>query len=676
MLLTSVNMLYAQQKSSAEQEWVITVDSVDPSNYAGVTVANGMIGLLSSPNPFEVKNIVLAGTFDTHGRGMVSNFLKSFNLLNMFMEVDKHRIGVGNVTNMKQELNLQKAFFKSSFDFEDKATISVTYRSLRHLPFTVLMDVEVQAHKGFVMNTGSILNTPSELKDIQNYFTEITVPETTLPLMSSIAMSPSGKLTLAAANTFDFYEEAGAEPRVYHERMDNNQHHIRFSKQLKKGEQYRFSVVGSLVSSVYQEDALNEAQRMTIFAALKQTEQLIEAHEKAWSELWSTGDIILKGDPVVQKDMRIMLYHLYSFVREGFSNSLSPMGLSGLGYNGHVFWDTEIWMFPPLLVLQPNLAKSLINYRYDRLEAAKRNAKNHGYQGAMFPWESAATGEEETPIWALSGPFEHHITACVAIAAWNYYQVTQDTAWLRTKGWPILSETANFWVSRVKLNKEGKYDIKNVVGADEWAENVDNDAWTNAAAKANLRYAAKAGRVLNEDINSKWEQIADAITILKFEDGVTQEHAAYEGELIKQADVNLLAYPLSEVTAPAEILKDLEYYQTKVPEVAVPAMTKSIFALLYARLGDSEKAYEVFLDSYQPNLWGPFKVIMETPESYNPYFATAAGGVLQAMLMGFGGLEISDGGIVQGDVVLPKKWKKITIKGVGNDDKTFIVENK
>ena len=172
------------------------------------------------------------------------------------------------------------------------------------------------------------------------------------------------------------------------------------------------------------------------------------------------------------------------------------MGLSGLGYNGHVFWDADLWMYPALLVMHPEVAKNMVEYRYNRLDAAKRNAFSHGYKGAMYPWESAETGVEETPVWALSGPFEHHITADVALAAWNYYCVTQDNAWLREKGWPILSSTADFWASRVERNGPDQYDIKNVVAADEWAENVDNNAFTNAAAIANLKAAIATANIL------------------------------------------------------------------------------------------------------------------------------------------------------------------------------------
>ena len=348
------------------------------------------------------------------------------------------------------------------------------------------------------------------------------------------------------------------------------------------------------------------------------------------------------------------------------------MGLSGLGYNGHVFWDSELWMFPAILVMRPELAKSMIEYRYQRLEAAKKNAFANGFKGAMYPWESAESGVEETPVWALSGPFEHHITADVAIAAWNYYAVTQDKQWLRDKGYPMLSETADFWASRVERNGPGKFEIKNVVAADEWAENVDNNAFTNAAAKANLQYATQAAILLGITPNADWMNVANNIPVYKMENGVTREHDTYKGENIKQADVNLLAYPLKEVTDPKQILKDLEYYETRVPNEGTPAMTQALFALLYARLGNADKAYHWFKDAYIPNLNPPFRVIAETKGGTNPYFATGAGGILQSVIMGFGGLEITPKGIVQIKSVLPNNWKSLKITGVGVDKKTYV----
>jgi trehalose/maltose hydrolase-like predicted phosphorylase len=659
--------------AQAQDPWKLEANRIDPSNYYGVTVANGMIGIVSSPEPFKVKDVVLAGAYDLYGRGRVSNFLRSFNLLNMYLEIDGKRINTSQAQQFRQELDMRKASFTTSFEHADKATVTYTYYSLRQLPFTVLMDVTITAKKDINITSASVIEAPDALKEVQNYYNEIDRPHVVISLLTSSAKSPTGKLLMCASNTFLFTEAHGHEPRVIHEMWDNNMHLMKFSRTIKAGESYRFSIAGSSITSAHHDDPLNEAERLSIYARLEGRDRLLNFHQKAWDDLWKS-DIVIEGDPQAQQDVHSMMYHLYSFTREGTALSPSPMGLSGLGYNGHVFWDTELWMYPALLVLNPSLAKSMVEYRYQRLDAARRNAFSKGFKGAMFPWESAETGVEETPVWALSGPFEHHITGCVAIAAWNYYCVTQDKNWLREKGYPVLSATADFWASRVERNGPGKYDIKNVVAADEWAENVDNNAFTNAAARANLRFATEAARLLGITPDPDWNHVAGNIPILKMENGVTREHATYKGEGIKQADVNLLSYPLKEVTDPVQVKKDLEYYETRVPDEGTPAMTQAVFTTLYARLGDGEKAYHWFRDAYVPNLNPPFRVIAETKGGTNPYFATGAGGILQSLLMGFGGLEITPKGITQVKSVLPKHWKSLTLTGIGPEKKTYIVK--
>ncbi|MFM2338876.1 MAG: hypothetical protein RL115_2069 [Bacteroidota bacterium] len=675
-------LLFFSFTGNAQDPWKISASDINPANYYGITVANGMIGIVSAPEPFKVKDVVLAGAYDLYGRGRVSNFIRSFNLLNMRLDIDGKGIGSNEAKNMKQELDMRKAAFTTSFDYTDKASVSYTYYSLRHLPYTVLMDVTVTAKKDISISGASVMEAPDLLKDVQNYYNEIDRPHVTIGLLTSTAKSPTGKMQMCASNAFLFGEHHGNEPRVIHEMWDNNMHLMKFAKKIKAGETYRFSIVGSSITSSHHDDPLNEAERATIFAKLEGRDRLLQFHHKAWDELWKSDIIIEAASPAsagetaqAQQDIHSMLYHLYSFSREGTALSPSPMGLSGLGYNGHVFWDTELWMYPAVLVLHPEIAKSMMEYRYQRLEAAKKNAFSKGYKGAMFPWESAETGVEETPVWALSGPFEHHITACVGIAAWNYYCVTQDKTWLKEKGYPILAATADFWASRVERNGAGKYDIKNVVAADEWAENVDNNAFTNAAAKSNLQFATDAAKVLGLTPDADWMMVANNIPILKLQDGTTKEHASYNGEGIKQADVNLLSYPLKEVTDPKAILKDLQYYETRVPNEGTPAMTQAVFTTLYARLGDADKAYHWFKDAYIPNLNPPFRVIAETKGGTNPYFATGAGGIIQSVLMGFGGLEITPKGIIQIKSVLPKSWKKMTITGVGAEKKTFAVGN-
>ena len=653
--------------------WVIKAVQPDPSTYYGVTVANGMIGIVSSPLPFQVKDVVLAGAYDLYGRGRVSNFLKSFNLLNMRFQVDNADISPKNISGFTQSLDMEKASFTTQFAYGDKAVISYTYYALRQLPFTVLMDITVQAKKDIEIQPASVMEAPDALRDVQNYYNEIDRPHVVISLLTSTARSPTGKLLMCASNTFIFREPHGQEPRLIHEMWDNNMHLLKFRKKIRAGETYRFSIAGSSITSAHDEDPLNAAERLTIFAKLQGTDRLISFHEQAWKEIWKS-DIRVSGDDQSQQDIHSMMYHLYSFTREGTSFSLSPMGISGLGYNGHIFWDADLWMFPALLVLHPDMAKSMIEYRYERLDAARKNAFAHGYKGAMFPWESAASGVEETPVWALSGPFEHHITACVGLAAWNYYCVTQDKVWLREKGWPILSATADFWASRVERNGPGKYEIRNVVAADEWAENVDNNAFTNGAAKALLQHASEAASLLGMTADPAWKLVADNIPILSLANGITREHATYQGEGIKQADANLLAYPLKLITDTAQIRRDLVYYQSRVPNQGTPAMTQAIFALLYSRLGDGKEAFHFFQDAYIPNLNPPFRVIAETKGGTNPYFATGAGGILQAVLMGFGGLDITPTGIVQIPSKLPPGWKKLTLTGIGPDKKNYSVQ--
>lgn len=631
-----------------------------------------MIGIVSSPNVLRCKDVVLNGAYDQYGRGRVSNFLQSFNLVNMNMDIDGRRIGNADAKNMKQVLDMKHASLTTTFDYADKATVSYTYYALRHLPYCVFADVTITAKKDLEVIPASVMEAPDALRDVQNYYNQIDRPHVTLSLLSSTAKSPTGKLTFASSATFLFDEPHGSEPALIHEMWDNNMHLSKFKKNIKAGSTYHFAIAGASITTAHHDDPLNEAERYVIYAKLEGTKRLIQFHNHAWDSLWKS-DIIIDGDDASQREVHSALYHLYSFVREGTSYSPSPMGLSGLGYNGHVFWDTEIWMFPPILIMHPQMAKSMVEYRFERLKQAQHNAFAHGYKGAMYPWESAASGNEETPVWALSGPFEHHITADVAIAAWNYFAVTQDTTWLKEKGYPIIKECANFWASRVERNGPGKYDIKNVVAADEWAENVDNNAFTNAAAKANLQYAIMAAKIVNEKPSDDWADVAANIPILKMNNGVTAEHAAYKGEKIKQADVNLLSYPLKEITDPQQIKKDFEYYESRIGEGS-PAMTHAIFATLHARLKEPAKAWQAFKEAHLPNKKNPFGVLAETAGGTNPYFATGAGGFLQSIINGFGGLEITPTGIIQVPSSLPTGWKKLTITSVGVKQKTYFVK--
>ncbi len=657
----------------SQDAWNVVADDIDPSNYYGVTVANGIIGIVSSAEPLKVKDVVMNGTYDYYQRGRVSNILKTFNHVNMNLDIDKRRIGPNDIQNYKQTLNMKEAALETTFDVGTKASVKTTMMALRHLPYTSMIVVEIKAKEAIEITPMSVIEAPVHLNDVRNYYAEIDRPHVLIPLMTSVGLSPSGRVKVAASNSFIFEEGHGTEPKLIHEEWDYNMHLTKFHKKLRAGQTYRFCVVASACSSEQYEDPHNEAERLTIYAMLEGKDRLLNRHKQAWEELWKSN-VTVEGDEDVTRDIRFALYHLYSFAREGTAYSLSPMGLSGLGYNGHVFWDTELWMYPPLLMMQPEIARSLLEYRFERLDAAKQNAFSHGYKGAMFPWESAGDGSEDTPVWALTGPFEHHITGCIGWAFWKYFEVTQDKLWLEQRGYPVLKEIADYWSSRVERNGKGRYDINNVVAADEWAENVDNNAFTNAVAILSLRYATKAAETLGVVADPDWDHVADNIPILKFDDGVIKEHATYKGEEIKQADVNLLAYPLKMYTDVEQIKRDLEYYEPVMSPTG-PAMGSAILSILYNRLGDADKAADVFAYSYKRNEVPPFGVISEAAGGTNPYFSTGAGGMLQAVLSGFGGLDITENGVEQIESSIPASWGKLVIEGVGKDEDRFEVGN-
>lgn len=653
--------LFLAGAASADAGWTVTANQIDPANYHGVTVANGMIGLVSSPEPMTVSEVVLNGAYDHYGRGRVDNILKGFNFMNLTLEVDGRRIERKAITGLTQTLDMRRALLVTEFELPGKLQVRHEIAALRHLPFSAIATVELRALGDVSVTPASVIDAPDVLREVRQLYALIDRPHVAIGLTSSVAKSPSGKHTLAASTSFVF--DSKEHPALVHEDWSYQMHATKFTRPLKAGERFRFSVVGSSISSAHVTDPHNEAERLTIYAALEGRERLLARHLREWEQLWQ-GDIVIDGDPEAQVEARMQLYHLYSFVREGSPYSLSPMGLSGLGYNGHVFWDAELWMFPPLLALQPGMARSMLEYRYQRLGAARQNAFSHGYKGAMFPWESASEGQEATPVWALTGPFQQHISGCVGWAFWKYFEVTQDKTWLRERGYPVLKEVADFWASRVERKGPGRYEINNVIGANEWQENIDNNAFTNGMAMTVLRQATQAARTLGIAPDPDWELVAANIPILTFPGGTTRENASYDGVPIKQADVNLLAYPLAIVTDPARIAKDLAYYEPRMAAEG-PAMSHSILATLYARNGQAAQAHQAYLKSYRPNRLAPFGVLAETAGGNNPYFATGAGGSLQALMFGFGGLDIGKHGLVQRKTVLPKQWKRLEIRGAG-----------
>ena len=652
----------------AEEERLWQLHAVDiQAPYAPAPMANGCIGILPQKEPFAVEHVMLNHVFDAASPHVVSRVMRGINPFCLSMKIDNKKVDTSNISDWQQTIDMRRAVHQTSFHTLEKADVSYELCALRNLPYAGLIRVTVQACKDMLLEVRSGMGIPDDYSQSSIRYREMEADGNRMYMLESDATSRLGYRRVASTSSFLFNGEQ-IKPMY-----DEATRELFFSIQLKKGETFCFSLVGSVCSSRDFFDPYNEAERQVIYAVHEGEEALMQAHYRLWDELWQ-GDIRIEGDDDAQRIVRFALFNLYSSCRGGSRLSIPPMGLSLQGYNGHIFWDTELWMYPPMLLLNQDIARSMLDYRFDRLPAARKKALAYGYRGAMFPWESDDSGEEATPTHALTGPFEHHITADIGIACWNYYCVTRDMRWLQREGYPLLKEIADFWASRVTRNQDGSYSIHNVTGADEYANGVTDNAFTNGAASLALKYACQAAEICGEKVPEIWWEIGENIRVLQFENGVTREHSTYKGEMIKQADANLLAYPLGLITDEYRQRQDLEYYAERIDQKDGPAMSYSVYCVQYARMGEADKAYEMFRRCYEPNLRKPFGVISETPTSNNPYFMTGAGGLLQAVLNGFCGLQITDEGIVQLPSVLPSHWKRVTVTGVGSDKKTYVRE--
>jgi len=397
-------------------------------------------------------------------------------------------------------------------------------------------------------------------------------------------------------------------------------------------------VVGSPVGGT----ALAAARMQASGAAAAGYQALSRANDAAWATLWS-GRIDVIGNPTLASEVNASEFYLWSSTRDGVDWSISPAGLSSNSYNGHIFWDAETWMYPALLAQHPDLANEMNQYRFQRLAAAERHAIATGYQGARYPWESAQDGSEQIPPPASlfsEGLYEQHVTADIALAQWQYYLATGDMSWLATRGWPVLSQAAAFWASRATPGNDGTYDIDGVTGPDEENPDVNDEIYTNVVAKETLQNAATAGQVLGYKVPAAWLRIASGIVLpTNSALGAQPEFDGYQGQLVKQADVTLLAYPWDYPLTPSVEQGDLNYYVLRTDPQG-PSMSDSVASIDSAALNTPGCSSYVFTQrSIEPFIRDYFDQFSETRSGGAFTFMTGIGGFLQEFLYGYSGLR-------------------------------------
>ena len=468
------------------------------------------------------------------------------------------------------------------------------------------------------------------------------------------------------------------------------------------GETYEFVKYVGLTTSDDEDNGYGFAAAISGAAASSGYVAVRAANDAAWAEIWQ-GDIQVRGNDELQEQIRASRFYLIASVGER-AWSPSPTGLSSNNYGGHAFWDTETWMWPSLLAQNPDIAAGVLQYRSDRVADAAWNAANTlqrkvsqqgndnpannnyervTYDGIRFPWEGGYTGRESTESYFFGG-HEIHITADVALAFWQYYLVTGDETWLAQTGWPVISGTADFWVSRSTHGADGKYHVLNVTPPDEWASNGNNgrddNPYTNVAASKNLEIAIAAAAVLGETVKPEWSARAGNYFIPMDESrGVALEWkdydgtSDYDGRTIKQADVVMLTYPWEHDQSAEVTGRNLDYYSTKVDEHASPSMTDAMHSIVAAELGRAEEAYWYTQRSAGGFLRGDFAQFTEERSGGHAFtFITGAGGFLQEFYYGYSGLRWRADGIAL-NPLLPSALDEIKLTSLKYQGTTFDV---
>lgn len=492
-----------------------------------------------------------------------------------------------------------------------------------------------------------------------------------------------------------------------------------------KNETYTLEKVTTIHTSLdeeYQKNSKNlesyidHAREMIMEEAHKGFQNLLLASQEKWLKYWEDVDIQISSKDSTSIDQiatRFAQYHLLIMTPvHDNSCGIGAKGLTGEGYKGHSFWDSEIFIMPYFLYTQPEIARGLLKYRYLTLDGARNKAKENGYDGAMYSWESARTGNEETPVWGavnvetgepteiLSGFLEQHITGDIAFAVDHYYRVTNDEKFMGKYGYEIVFETAKFWTSRLEWSDEKSYyELTNVVGPDEYKEEVDNNAFTNYMADwcinsaiRYINYIYKNDTDLYETLNKKlglssqfqkWMEIKGQIYLPKpNEAGIIPQDDTYlnkkiidinkykksdtkqdilkqfsrkkvnEMQISKQADIVMLLYLFQDKFSKEIQDRNWDYYESKT--IHDSSLSMAVHGIVSSYIGNVEKAYDCFKEAIS------IDVGQNKKSSDSGIHAASLGGVWKSIVFGFAGIKVNTTGL-EINPNLPKQWDKVTI---------------
>lgn len=426
-------------------------------------------------------------------------------------------------------------------------------------------------------------------------------------------------------------------------------------------------------------------------------ETIEKEQEEFLNSFWKDADVIIEGDKALQQGIRFNEFHLLQSVGRDGKTNIAAKGLTGEGYEGHYFWDSDIYIMPFFLYTKPEIAKALVMYRYNLLDAARSRAKELGHKGALYPWRTI--DGPECSAYFPAGTAQYHINADIVYALKRYVEATNDVDFLYDYGCEILFETARFWEdlgAYIPL-KGNKFCINCVTGPDEYTALVDNNAYTNYMAKMNLEYAYDIANKMKKEVPQKYQKVASKLN-LKDEEIVAWKKAAdnmylpyskeldiipqddsflykeritvdeipedqfplllhwhylniYRYQICKQPDVLLLMFLQREKFTKDELKKNYDYYEPITTHDS--SLSPAIFSILANEIGYTDKAYKYFMMTARMDL-----------DDYNDnvkdgIHAASMAGTWSAVVNGFGGMRVYTNEL-HFEPRLPKEWNLLS----------------
>lgn len=505
--------------------------------------------------------------------------------------------------------------------------------------------------------------------------------------------------------------------------MDRRKIYSEYKCNIEKGQTLTIEKISNVYTSRDKENSgleLQDIQEKSLNAIKEAYQTGYHALSKASADVWEKkvwSRIPITIESKNQRDqlaIRFIQYHLYAMTPAHDNRmNIAAKGLSGEGYKGHTFWDTDIFALPFFTFSDPEIARSLEEYRYLSLPGAHKKAKDNGFEGAQYPWESAWLDDGEvTPVWGAadiitglptkiwSGFIEQHITSDVAYGIWQYYMVTGDQEFMDQYGYELLMDTAKFWSSRLEWDESDKmYHINDVVGPDEYKEHADDNAFTNYMAHWNVKKAIEYYHILKNDkpeiyqrLNEKlglddvykiWCDRLDEIYLpqpreedlvipqdryyLTYEDidltkYKNQEHVGsmfldYSLEQVtkmqvsKQADIMMLFFLMEDMFSLDVKKANWDYYEPRTLHDS--SLSLSTHVILASDMGNREMAYDLFQRAIGIDMGENMKT------SDDGIHSASLAGVWQSVVFGFAGVRMLNG-TLRINPTLPADWSGLS----------------